>query len=309
MKDKPKRNFKKHLAAGVCFLLSAAVILLAAFFPAEKKEVEAEKRIVRVWNVDTFEGGRGSRTAFLKSAARRVEKKRSGVYYLIGSYTAEGAEAAFAEGKAPDVLSFGVGLSAYLERSQPLPYSFPGGEVGGKTLAYPWCKGGYALFSKSDDFQEEGKTAISCGGSNLAEAAAFLSGVRGEAMSSDLAYTKFLSGEYRYLLGTQRDLCRFKTRGENVFYRPLPAFCDLYQYFSVLSTEKRDDCLALLDELLASGEKLGEIGMYPAEEDGDFAEKPASTVGVFSSREALGEILQAARQGDEKNLRKFLKTV
>ena len=94
-----------------------------------------------------FEGGKGSRTAFLKSVARELKGE---AYYLVTSYTLEGALSAFAEGDAPDVLSFGVGLSEFAERLLPLPYSFAGGELGGKTLAYPWCMGGYYLFSLTD---------------------------------------------------------------------------------------------------------------------------------------------------------------
>ncbi len=305
MKDK----LKKHIWTILAYLLALSVLLATAFFPREKTEGEAERRIIRVWNVDTFEGGKGSRTSFLKSAARRVEKKRAGVYYLVTAYTLEGAEAAFREGLAPDVLSFGLGLSVFAEQSQPLPYSFSGGAVGKDTLAYPWCRGGYALFSLSEDFDTEGKTVISQGGGNLPQIAAKLEGVEGEELPALTAYTKFLSGEYQYLLGTQRDLCRFQSRNVTVYYKPLSNYCDLYQYMSILSTKKRGDCLALLDELLAAPELLSNIGMFPVDGDGGFATKAERTAGVFTSNEGLRGILEAARKGDEKNLDKFLKSI
>lgn len=305
MKDK----LKKHFSAAICLLLSLAIVLAAIFFPEKKQEEATATRIVRVWNVDTFEGGKGSRTAYLKSAARRVEKKREGVYFLVSAYTPEGAEEAFREEKAPDVLSFGVGLSLYAEASLPLSESFTGGQLGSETLAYPWCRGGYALFSLTENFDEAGKTAISSGGRNLPQIAAALEGIEGDELPALTAYTKFLSGEYKYLLGTQRDLCRFQARGVNVYSRPITSYCDLYQYFSVLSPDLKEDCLALLDELKSSSEKLSDIGMFPFEETNGFVGNVQRTVGVFTSADALKEMNELARERDEKKLENFLKTI
>ena len=276
-------------------LLAAAVIV---FVPQKSENAEA-RTIVRVWNIDTFEGGKGSRTAFLKSVARELKGE---AYYLVTSYTLEGALSAFAEGDAPDVLSFGVGLSEFAERLLPLPYSFAGGELGGKTLAYPWCMGEYYLFSLTD-FEGEGRTALSVGGENLPAVAARLEGITGEETESVAAYTGFLSGKYRYLLGTQRDVCRFQTRGVSVQARPLTKYCDLYQYIGILSSEKRDASLAFVEALLSPEVqgRLSQIGMFPLENNAE------RTVSVFSSREALGRLAAAAREGDVPE--KYLKSI
>ena len=276
-------------------LLAAAVIV---FVPQKSKEAEA-RTVVRVWNIDTFEGGKGSRTAFLKSVARELQGE---AYYLVTSYTLEGALSAFAEGDAPDVLSFGVGLSEFAERLLPLPYSFAGGELGGKTLAYPWCMGGYYLFSLTD-FEGEGRTALSVGGENLPAVAARLEGITGEEAESVAAYTGFLSGKYRYLLGTQRDVCRFQARGVSVQARPLTKYCDLYQYIGILSSEKRDASLAFVEALLSPEVqgRLSQIGMFPLENNAE------RTVSVFLSSEALGRLATAAREGDVPE--KYLKSI
>ena len=276
-------------------LLAAAVIV---FVPQKSKEAEA-RTVVRVWNIDTFEGGKGSRTAFLKSVARELQGE---AYYLVTSYTLEGALSAFAEGDAPDVLSFGVGLSEFAERLLPLPYSFAGGELGGKTLAYPWCMGGYYLFSLTD-FEGEGRTALSVGGENLPAVAARLEGITGEEAESVAAYTGFLSGKYRYLLGTQRDVCRFQARGVSVQARPLTKYCDLYQYIGILSSEKRDASLAFVEALLSPEVqgRLSQIGMFPLENNAE------RTVSVFLSSEALGRLAAAAREGDVPE--KYLKSI
>ena len=290
-------KFGRILWHGLPFLLLLAAAVIV-FVPQKSKEAEA-RTVVRVWNIDTFEGGKGSRTAFLKSVARELQGE---AYYLVTSYTLEGALSAFAEGEAPDVLSFGVGLSEFAERLLPLPYSFAGGELGGKTLAYPWCMGGYYLFSLTD-FEGDGRTALSVGGENLPAVAARFEGITGEEAESVAAYTGFLSGKYRYLFGTQRDVCRFQARGAIVQARPLTKYCDLYQYIGILSAEKRDVSLAFVEALLSPEVqgRLSQIGMFPLENNAE------RTVSVFSSREALGRLAAAAREGDVAE--KYLKSI
>ncbi len=295
------RKLLRFVSRALPFLVSFAVILALVFFPGEKGEAVAEKIVVRVWNVDTFEGGKGSRTSFLRRAAKLAEGE--GVYYLIESVTAEGASAAQ---DPPDMISFGVGMSSYAERALPLPRSFAGGMLGKECRAYPWCRGEYRLFSLTDNFGEEGKTAISAGGSNLCSVAARLGGVEGEELDSVAAYTGFLDGKFRYLLGTQRDVCRFAVRGAEVFSRPLPAYNDLYQYISILSASKREECLRFLDVLLSEKVQgaLGEIGMLPAEGG------TGKTVCVFTDPAALGNLRELALLPDgAKNIGNFLKTI
>ena len=290
-------KFGRMLWRGLPFLLLLAAAVIV-FVPQKSEKAEA-RTVVRVWNIDTFEGGKGSRTAFLKSVARELQGE---AYYLVTSYTLEGALSAFAEGDAPDVLSFGVGLSEFAERLLPLKREFAGGELGGKTLAYPWCMGGYYLFSLTD-FEGDGRTALSVGGENLPAVAARLEGISGEETESVAAYTGFLSGKYRYLLGTQRDVCRFQARGVTVQARPLTKYCDLYQYIGILSSEKRDASLAFVEALLSPEVqgRLSQIGMFPLENNAE------RTVSVFLSSEALGRLATAAREGDVPE--KYLKSI
>ena len=290
-------------------MIVLAILFATIFYPSARSEGKGDevKTVIRVWNVDTFEGGKGSRTTFLKRVAAKVEKRRKEVYYLITSYTAEGILHAFESGQKPDMLSFGIGVSAYLESSLPLPYSFAGGQTESGCYAYPWCRGAYYLFSLTDNFEEEGAVAISSGGSNLVEVAAALHFLVGDRVDSLSAYVAFLNGQYRYLLGTQRDVCRFVARGVEVYQKPLNEFCDLYQYISVLSVEKRDDCFALVEELLSDGvqKDLDTIGMLPVKGDGAMR-----TVSAFIGSDVLNLVRDAA-VGTEpvKNLDKFLKNI
>ncbi|MDE6059315.1 MAG: hypothetical protein K2G44_04660 [Clostridia bacterium] len=301
------RKLVKFSMKALPFILVAVIVLTVIFFPHPKADEPTQKRVVRIWNVDTFEGGKGSRTSFLRRVALKAEKVNEGVYYFISSYSLEGANAAFEAGESPDLLSFGIGLSAFAEKSLPLPYLFAGGNTDAGCLAYPWCGGGYYLFSLTENFEEKGTTVISKGGNNLPEVAASMAGITGEFAESNAAYVGFLSGKYRYLLGTQRDECRFATRGVNVYKKPLEKYCDLYQYVSVLSAKKRADCNAFLDVLFSAEtqQELSDIGMYSAKRvDG------MKTVSVFSEEDALKTITQIALGGAEiKNLDKFLKTI
>ncbi len=291
------------------FALILAVIFTVAFYPRTKRESRGEtvKKVIRVWNVDTFEGGKGSRTNFLKQAASEAEQENRDVCFLVTSYTEEGANRAFAMGEKPDILSFGIGLSVSLESSLPLPYSFSGGETDDGCFAYPWCRGEYYLFSLSDNFEEEGNVAISSGGNNLVEVAAALHHIDGDKIDSLSAYVTFLNKQYRYLLGTQRDICRFMSRNVTVYKKPLNEFCDLYQYISVLSSQKREECFAFVETLLSEKmqNKLESIGMFKAEKRGALR-----TVSAFTDSAALNLVRDAAK-GDEaiKNLDKFLKNI
>lgn len=285
------------------FVLIGTVILLLLFFPKKENNTAEEKTIVEVWNIDTFEGGKGSRTAFLNKIARDLQG--DGVYFYVLNYTVEGAREAFSRGKTPDMLSFGVGFGDCAESCLPLELSSLGGEIGGKCLAVPWCAGKYFRFSLSDNFDEEGKTAISVGGANLSAVAARLNDIEGEEVPSDSAYVGFLNGEYRYLLGTQRDENRFRARNLTVYSQELTEFNDIFQYISIFSKEKKDICLKFLDKLLSNEtqERLSEIGMYPPSKV-----VAKRTVNVFTSDDALEKLRIAARDGDGNFLEKSLKS-
>lgn len=309
MKFNKLKVLYKKLKTSLPFALIIVVLLTLILYPNKKTDSQGEeiKKVVRVWNVDTFEGGKGSRTNFLKRAAAKVEKENSELYYLISSYTVEGVSRAFREGQRPDVLSFGIGVSEYLESALPLPYSFAGGEAEGSCYAYPWCRGEYYLFSLTDDFEEDGETAISAGGENLVEVAAALNYLTGERIDSLSAYVAFLNGQFRYLLGTQRDKCRFASRGIEVYEKRLDEFCDLYQYISILSAEKHEECLLFVETLL-SDEVQGEldgIGMLSVNSG-----ETVRTVSAFSDEESLKSIRIAAGGAEPlKNLDKFLKNI
>lgn len=283
------------------FLLTAAILTAALLFPVPEAEAsEAEPRIVHIWNVDTFEGGKGSRSAFLTRVARQCERRAEGVYFRVQTLTKAGAEAEMQKGNFPDLLSFGIGLS--VDKARCIPFS---AASFGVRSAVPWCRGAYYLFSMTEDFSEE-NLVISDGGENLACAAAYFAGLEGEETDALAAYLAFLGGEYKCLLGTQRDVSRFSSRGVNVYRRELSEYCDLYQYIAVLRADTREECALFLETLFSSDVQnaLSDIGMLPARG------AAGRTLNVFCSAAQRAEAAQAVREGaNKKNPEKFFETI
>ncbi|MFQ7079439.1 MAG: hypothetical protein ACLRSW_16735 [Christensenellaceae bacterium] len=264
---------RRIIESAVCFVLAGVLCALSVFIAvpaltAKSSSPQSRSGIVRLWNIDTFEGGKGSRSAFLNRISAAYEKAHDGVYIMVSSYTAEGAAAAIREGNLPDMLSFGIGFSEAAESCLKINgRSFAGGLVGKECRAVPWCRAGNAVLPE-DGFEDAGaaNTVVSLGGSNQPLAAAALLPLTGNiaAEESTSAYVRFLNGKYKYLLGTQRDVCRFASRGVNVYCKPISDYSDLYQYIAVTSrdAEIKKICDDYVESLLGENQKkLTEIGM------------------------------------------------
>lgn len=317
----------------LCLLVCAIVAFAClAAYPAcnarQEQLPQAYKGVLRVWHIDSFEGGTGSRAAFLRSAAREFEEE-SGMYVLITVHTAESAAHAAEKGMLPDVLSFGRYFDFAADSVKPLQgYDFCYSSQGGKTYAVPWCRGNYFLFTAEGDFSDVSpqNTVLSDGGT-LVNAAAFAQGLTGDYVEEESvrAYVSFLNGKYKYMIGTQRDLFRFRTRGAQVQARPLTSFCDLYQYMSICTgdpvlfsaSEKFVACI--LSEKVQS--RLSQIGMLSVYYDVYDSSEPAlqaaqemlplSGVSAFLSADVQTQLLnaaRAAREGD-KNGAIFLQNI
>lgn len=253
----------------ISLVLGASLTLFSVcylFIGAKKtQKPHSEPLVLRLWHVETFEGGKGSRSAFLKRVAKNFEKTENALV-LVETYTVAGLENAFSVGACPDLLSFARGVPDFLDRALSLPCSFSGGSIGMNTYAYPWCAGQYYLFSETGDFSDvtAENTLLSVSGA-LTDFSASFFGLRGEFAHepSTGAYVSFLSGEYKYLLGTQRDICRFETRGRAVKNKPLTDFNDLFQCISVTSEAHAELAFAFVKELLSeqTQSSLGDIGM------------------------------------------------
>ena len=310
------KKFTRLFALALCVLFPLLCLLYVVFyvFDAAGREEEPTKAIVELWHIDSFEGGKGSRAAFLKRTARKYEKAKDGVYIMVCSYTAEGAQQAIREGKCPDLLSFSCGLDGAAELCRRLPYAFSGGELESGCFAYPWACGKYFLFSLDGDFSfVAADNLILSQGGGLVSCAAAAEGIFCENFAaSTSAYVRFLNGDYQYLLGTQRDVCRFEARGTAVQRKEISAYNDLYQYISLTTDEESLEpaCREFID-LLLSEETQGElssIGMYPLSEC-----NASYTLSAFVSgagREQADSLARAAlKSGDTKILKNYLKAL
>lgn len=329
---------RRIIESAVCFVLAGVLCALSVFIAvpaltAKSSSPQSRSGIVRLWNIDTFEGGKGSRSAFLNRISAAYEKAHDGVYIMVSSYTAEGAAAAIREGNLPDMLSFRRRIFRGGRKLSEDQRPFVCGRAGGKGMSWavPWCRGGYALFCLEDGFEDAGaaNTVVSLGGSNQPLAAAALLPLTGNiaAEESTSAYVRFLNGKYKYLLGTQRDVCRFASRGVNVYCKPISDYSDLYQYIAVTSrdAEIKKICDDYVESLLGekNQKKLTEIGMLSPYYDIYSSDNPAAdelerarigyTLNVFTSAEGLNGVNAAAKDvlagGNAEVLKNFLKAI
>ena len=309
-------------------LLCLGIAVAACLYPVFAKERGEEKggtEILRVWQIDSFEGGRGSRASFLNGVARLYEKEGDRLV-LVTAHTPESAENAVLEGHIPDVVSYGPGVGFVADLARPLAgLDFSAGRLGGETVAYPWCRGGYFLLTGEGDFTDvtPQNTVLSVGRGACVEAAAASEGYVGDFSTepSVQAYVDLIGGKYRYMIGTQRDVWRLRTRGYPFSAKPLTAFCDLYQYVSVCAEDgpRYAAALEFVDVLLSRAvqETLTKIGMLgidctvyaedPVLSSAESA-KPRRTVSAFLTQEARGELescAKAALCGDKSGAKKL----
>jgi hypothetical protein len=110
-----------------------------------------------------------------------------------------------------------------------------------------------------------GNTAINKGKENLVSIATLLYGLDGgNYLPATSAYVQVIKGKYKYLLGTQRDIFRFKTRGVEIIYKPIEKFNDLYQNISILATDKIKYNLSkkFVEYLLENSDGVKSLGLF-----------------------------------------------
>ncbi len=133
------RKFIKRAKLPFFCAMLAAVVLAACLwvYPAAnaltEREPEGYGGILRLWHIDSFEGGKGSRAAFLRNAAKEFSE-RTGVFILVTVHTPGSAEAALERGEPPDMLSCGSEPFA-AELAVPLEgYDFAPARAGGENV-------------------------------------------------------------------------------------------------------------------------------------------------------------------------------
>ncbi|MDE6667355.1 MAG: hypothetical protein K2K38_03280 [Clostridia bacterium] len=248
-----KTKITRFLLFALCFTVIIAVPVMAM---NKKNNADAdEMTVLTLWQIDGFEGGKGSRATYLQNIADEFSK-RSGCYITVNSLSADAARLNLSKGTVPDLISYGAGM-----------YGIEG-YIRGNNLYYGWCNGGYCFLSVDinanfEDITKE-NLIINGGTGNFAGAAAILCGITGaEVAKPTAAYVKLINGEFKYLLGTQRDIFRLRTRGVAYSIKPVTTFNDLYQNISITSTNVKQLAFAkqFIEHLLANNSKITSLGL------------------------------------------------
>lgn len=277
--------------------------------------------VLSLWNIDTFEGGIGSRGDFLANAIND-EFSGEGIFVLSSAQTLDFAKESIAKGNIPDLISFGIGADFIAPYALELSGGgFSGGEINGSVYACPWCRGGYFLLSEKGVNEPISRLIVSKGennGAEIAEASAGLEAQERVVLSPLAAYTEYLKGG-SVMLGTQRDLWRLERRGVECVAEPIEEFCDLFQYIAVTTCDikKREAAKRVAAFACAiGGEKLKGIGMFSANENpygGELGKyilsETAYTLSPFTSREVLFSIeKRLSETKDKQDKTEFLKS-
>lgn len=247
------KKFYKHLLC-ICAIIAAFTVFFCMNVKTGEAVVnEEEKSVLKIWQIDSFEGGKGSRGDYLSNIGKEYLKE-SGYYVTVISLSADSARMNLNNGNKPDIISYGAGmygLENYISEYKN------------------WCHGGYCFLTldTNSDFSDIdiNNTVVNCGKDNLPEAAALLCGISGATLEKPTsAYVNLIDGKYKYLLGTQRDIFRLKTRGVAFLVKPVTEFNDLYQNISCLEG-CNPKSYEFVDYLLSKSEKVCNLGMMSKE--------------------------------------------
>ncbi len=253
--------------------------------------------VINLWQIDSFEGGTGSRANWLKSICAGFERKNNGVFINVESVTLETAEKLIKSGqKRPDMISYGAGCELSFEYFEKLAVKkLPDTKDALCDIAVPWCMGAYFMIGdgETDLWGNDGalintkkgsKTIYSVGVPERKGHNAYYGLLKNcpNSFNSEYSLVSGTSQEmfelYNYsqrvnrIIGTQRDLYRLKTLEERELARignvEYLGFTDLFQYVSIFKCDdekKKDTMNDFIDYILdeAQQNKLGTIGMFP----------------------------------------------
>ncbi len=320
----------------ISFFLLFCVALTFLFGVDKIKEKRAfsensgYKGILTLWHIDTFEGGSGSRKQFLLKIARGYEKNNQDVLVFVTSHTPSSVKDSFSKGVYPDMISYGLGVEVERVVSLSNVITTNGGKFGKEILAVPWCRGGYFLIENTSFRNKKGKKTT-CLVSNSTYNLPLVNFIERNCnfifkeRSQLNAYSEFVNGGAKYLLGTQRDIVRLTNRGFSFSAEPLSAFNDLYQYVSVIGGERQKviECIKFTEYLLSenSQKKLSEIDMFSCFYHVEFENEDMAsmqrlnnfnTISAFTLPEKLLELKElslSSSKGDVNSTNKLKKFI
>lgn len=236
----------KKLNKIILWVLLVAIIGVFSVIPKNTKSKELidnkYKAVLTIWQIDSFEGGVGSRANFLRNVSTSFFKKHKGILTIVITHTVESAKKALSEGARPDIVSMGAcGLDFSSLQINVNHLEVEGGGVrGDKRYFVPWAKGGYFKISRGNDCEKN--IIVSENDYNSSLVALACTGKEYEnfvILKSEDAINKFSTSKSATLIGTQRDLIRLKNRNIEINVEVLGEYNDLYQYALITSTESK----------------------------------------------------------------------
>ena len=253
----PKSRKSIATVASVLVVVVACAALLVWALPNLPIRPQTEQPIsyqgvLEMWNVESFEGGVGSREAWLTNRAAKFETANKGLFVHVTTLTVEQVKTKLAEGQTFDMICFsrGVGnlvkerLTTYKGNVGAIKDNYLiSGQLEGSLYAVPLYSGAYCLFARTEQLSADRllsdaltATFTRKVGKNTFElkplvtgftpynsplSALALSGGKGKAsVDEDVtqyqAYEKFVANQTAVtLLGTQRDIYRLSQRENN----------------------------------------------------------------------------------------------
>ncbi|MDE7454499.1 MAG: ABC transporter substrate-binding protein [Clostridia bacterium] len=257
---KQKRERKpvaNYVIAAVAVVIVAVLVLIWALPHLPQKPLTSAKSgykgIIELWNVETFEGGSGSRQSWLTNKSAKFEQVNSGLFVHITTMTQAELTQKINDGQNFDIVCFSRGTGDIVkEMLTPLTVAcrdvcdnyLLSAQMDGKQYAVPLYAGGYCLFARTSQLAEADLLAKSltqtytrkvgkntfdlqpliCGftASNSPLTALAMNGGQGKVTNIDedvtqySAYEKFVDNKTAVtLLGTQRDMYRLSQREQN----------------------------------------------------------------------------------------------
>lgn len=255
-KTKSRFRFPKKCLPVVALVVCAVAVLCSVlpFLPQKPPQTQplGYKGVLELWNVETFEGGSGSRSAWLTSRAAKFEAKNKGLFVHVTDVTEAQVQQKLDNGETFDIICFSRGVGAQVSDllqkyrgsvSDIRDNMLVSGQIGDSVYALPLYAGAYCLFARAAQLPQNaelvsvalsatytrkvGKSTYNlqplvCGFTefNSPMSALALSGGKGVATVSETvtqysAYESFVANKTAVtLLGTQRDLYRLTKKEE-----------------------------------------------------------------------------------------------
>lgn len=298
---------RRIILLAIMVAVLALAPILAMCSSRNDEDEEDSMRVLTLWQIDSFEGGRGSRAQYLQNVADSLFDGTK-IYVNVTALSADAARENIAAGNIPDMLSYGAGFYGIETLVNPADFAW-----------VCWCSGAYVLICLDEDadFSDvtSQNTVINAGKDNLVQACALIEGVSAASVEvSTSAYVSLINGKYKYLLGTQRDLYRMQTRGVSYSAKLIDSFNDLYQNISILCTgENYEYCLSFVNGLVDASENISSLGLISDKTNysGVMGEMQYAeyeyTIKSFVGYDYVVSINNAIESEDVNSLKKLLK--